>query len=67
VKLSDDIPGGDRYAAHVAREHRCGRSFREILDDSYLRPLSSECRRRLLDRPELIRAVVVDTGLVKRR
>jgi len=67
VRLFVDIPGRDRYVAYVARQHRSGRSVREILDDSYLRSLSSERRLRLLDRPELIHAVVVDTGRADER
>ena len=48
----------DRVAAYVIREHERGRSLAEILDDPYVRnrctPLEVE---RLLDRPELIRAL----------
>jgi hypothetical protein len=48
----------DRVAAYVVREHGRGRSLNDILDDPYVRNrLSDEQRRRLLDRPEVIRAV----------
>jgi hypothetical protein len=66
MPLFADI-GGDRYVAYVVREHGCGRAIREILEDPYLRRLSEGHRTHLLDRPELIRAVVADTGLARRR
>jgi hypothetical protein len=48
----------DRVAAYVIREHERGRALAEILDDPYVRnrctPQETE---RLLDRPELIRAL----------
>jgi hypothetical protein len=48
----------DQLAAYVIREHGLGRSITEIMDDPYLRNRSSpEDRRRLLERPDVIRAV----------
>jgi hypothetical protein len=56
----------ERVAAYVIREHERGRSLAEILEDPYVRNRCSASERaRLLDRPELIRAigddVVADT------
>ena len=65
MKLFADIHGGERYPAYVVREHRRGRSLREILEDPYLRRLSVGGREHLLDRPDVIRAVAADTGLAK--
>ena len=50
--------GEDRIAAYVIREHERGRPLSEILDDPYIkyRTTPSE-RERLLDRPEVIRAL----------
>jgi hypothetical protein len=48
----------DRVAAYLIREHERGRSLDEILDDPYVKNRSTpEERARLLDRPELIRAL----------
>jgi hypothetical protein len=48
----------DRVAAYVIREHERGRSLDEILEDPYVRNrCTPEERARLLDRPELIRAL----------
>jgi len=48
----------ERVAAYVIREHGQGRSLSEILDDPYVRNrLSDRARARILDRPEVIRAV----------
>jgi hypothetical protein len=48
----------DRVAAYVIREHERGRSLSEILEDPYVRNRSTpEEQARLLDRPELIRAL----------
>ncbi len=48
----------ERLAAYVIREHDRGRSLDEILEDRYLinRATPSQ-RQRLLDRPEVIRAI----------
>jgi hypothetical protein len=53
----------DALAAYVVREHRQGRSLEDILDDPYLKNRATdEQRLRLLERPEVIRAVGEDTA-----
>lgn len=56
--LFSSSSGEDRVAAYLIREHERGRSLTEILDDPYVR---NRCtpreQERLLDRPELIRAL----------
>lgn len=53
----------EALAAYIIREHRLGRSIDEILDDPYLKNRASEeQRRRLLERPEVIRAIGEDTA-----
>ena len=53
----------DALASYVVREHRQGRALEEILDDPYLKNRSTdEQRLRLLERPEVIRAVGEDTA-----
>jgi hypothetical protein len=48
----------DRLAAYVIREHDRGRGLDEILEDRYLINRSTPSQRqRLLDRPEVIRAI----------
>jgi hypothetical protein len=48
----------ERVAAYVVREHERGRSLAEILDDPYVKNRTSPMERdRLLDRPEVIRAL----------
>ena len=50
----------ERVAAYVIREHERGhgRSHEEILDDPYVRNrLTPQQRSRLLDRPDVIRAI----------
>jgi hypothetical protein len=57
----------DRVAAYVVREHERGRSLTEILEDPYVRNrLTAQQRSRLLDRPDVIRAVGDDTVEVAR-
>jgi hypothetical protein len=52
----------ERVAAYVIREHERGRSLAEILEDPYVRNrLTATQRARLLDRPDIIRAVGDDT------
>ena len=52
----------ERLAAYVIREHERGRALDEILDDRYLINRSTPAQRqRLLDRPEVIRAIGGDT------
>ena len=53
----------DRLAEYVIREHNRGRPLREILEDAYVVNRSTEQQRqRLLDRPDVIRAVGSDAG-----
>jgi hypothetical protein len=48
----------ERLAAYVIREHDRGRALDEILEDRYLLNRSTPAQRqRLLDRPEVIRAI----------
>jgi hypothetical protein len=51
--------GEDRVAQYVIREHERGRPLAEILEDRYVvnRLQSPQQRARLLDRPEIVRAV----------
>ena len=52
----------ERFAAYVIREHDRGRSLDEILNDRYLlNRTTPQQRERLLDRPEVIRAIGDDT------
>lgn len=52
----------ERLAAYVIREHDRGRSLEEILQDRYLQNRTTpQQRERLLDRPEVIRAIGDDT------
>ena len=53
----------DALCSYIIREHRSGRSLEDILDDPYLKNRSTdEQRLRLLERPEVIRAVGEDTA-----
>ena len=53
----------DRVAAYVIREHERGRSLGDILDDPYVRNRSSQHEvARILDRPDVIRAIGDDTA-----
>jgi len=48
----------ERVAAYIIREHERGRSLTEVLADPYVRNrLSPSEQARLLDRPEVIRAI----------
>lgn len=52
----------ERLAQYVIREHDRGRSLDEILEDRYLLNRTTvQQRERLLDRPEVIRAIGDDT------
>jgi hypothetical protein len=52
----------ERVAAYVIREHDRGRNLSEILEDRYVQNrLSTEQVKRLLDRPEIIKAIGDDT------
>jgi hypothetical protein len=53
----------EALAAYIVREHRQGRELSDIVDDAYLKNRSTEEQRlRLLERPEVIRAVGEDTA-----
>ncbi len=53
----------DSLAAYVVREHRSGRPLEEILEDPYLKNRATdEQRLRLLERPDVIRAVGEDVA-----
>lgn len=48
----------ERVAAYVVREHDRGRALSEILEDRYVKNRLSDAQQaRLLDRPEVIRAI----------
>ena len=48
----------ERVAAYVIREHDRGRTLEDILEDRYVQNrLTPEAQKRLLDRPEVIRAI----------
>jgi hypothetical protein len=50
--------GDDRITAYLIREHERGRALSEILEDPYIRNRTTPQERdRLLDRPEVIRAL----------
>lgn len=52
----------ERVAAYVIREHDRGRDLAQILEDRYVQNrLTPDQRARLLDRPEVIRALGDDT------
>ena len=52
----------DRVASYVIREHERGRNLAEILDDPYVKNrLTADQARRLLDRPEIVRALGEET------
>ena len=52
----------ERLAAYVIREHERGRSLEDILNDRYILNRSTpEQRARLLDNPDVIRALGTDT------
>jgi hypothetical protein len=54
--------GEDRVAQYVIREHGRGRALAEILDDPYIKNRTTPSEReRLLDRPEVVRALGRDT------
>ena len=53
----------DSLAAYVIREHRSGRPLDELLEDPYLKNRATdEQRLRLLERPDVIRAVGEDVA-----
>ena len=57
----------DALAAYIVREHGLGRPLDDILDDPYLKNRATEEQRfRLLERPEVIRAVGEHTAELAR-
>jgi hypothetical protein len=53
----------DRVAAYLIREHERGRALHEILEDPYVKNRCTPAEvERLLDRPELIRALGDDVA-----
>ena len=61
------ISKDESLASYIVREHRLGRSLDDILDDPYLKNrCSDEQRLRLLERPEVIRAIGEDTAAMAR-
>jgi hypothetical protein len=58
----------ERVAAYVIREHERGRDLAEILQDPYVRNrLTPQQTPRLLERPEIVRAIGDDTIEATRR
>ena len=48
----------ERVASYVIREHSRGRKLAEIMEDSYVQNrLTPDQQKRLLDRPEVVRAI----------
>jgi hypothetical protein len=57
----------EALGAYIVREHKLGRDIGEILEDPYLKNRTSdEQRLRLLERPEVIRAIGEDTAAMAR-
>jgi hemerythrin-like domain-containing protein len=55
-------PAEERIAAYVIREHDRGRDLAQILEDNYVQNrLTPQQRARLLDRPEVIKALGNET------
>jgi hypothetical protein len=55
----------DSLAAYIIREHREDRSLEDILNDPYLKNRATEEQRlRLLERPDVIRAVGEDLAAI---
>jgi hypothetical protein len=58
----------DRVAAYVIREHDRGRTLEDILDDPYVVNRCSEpCIARVLERPEVVKAIGDDMVEAARR
>lgn len=56
--LAPDTRAEELAAEHIIREHHLGRSLAEILDDGAITRACSKAQiARLLDRPEVVRAV----------
>lgn len=57
----------DALAAYVIREHSQGRAVEEIMNDPYLKNRATDEQRiRLLERPEVIRAIGEHTAAMAR-
>jgi hypothetical protein len=57
------ISKDEALGAYIIREHKSGRSVTEIMDDPYLKNRTTdEQRLRLLERPEVIRAIGENTA-----
>ncbi len=55
-------PAEERVAAYVIREHERGRDLADVLQDKYVQNrLTPQQVARLLDRPEVIRALGQET------
>jgi hypothetical protein len=53
--------GEERLVEYVIREHGRGRTLTEILDDPFVQNrTTAEQRARLMDHPEVVRAVSAD-------
>jgi hypothetical protein len=52
----------DQLTAYIIREHGAGRTIEDIMDDPYLKNRTTpEQRRRLLESPDVIRAITEHT------
>jgi hypothetical protein len=61
------ITRADALVSYIVREHALGRSLDDILDDPYLKNRATEEQRlRLLETPEVIRAVGEHTAATAR-
>ena len=59
----ESISKDEALGAYIIREHKSGRSVTEIMDDPYLKNRTTdEQRLRLLERPEVIRAIGENTA-----
>jgi len=57
----------EALGAYIVREHKLGRDIGDILADPYLENRTTEEQRlRLLERPEVIRAIGADTAAMAR-
>ncbi len=57
----------DQLVAYIIREHKSGRTLADILDDPYIKNRAGEVeQRRLLENPDVIRAVGEDTARMAR-
>jgi len=57
----------ERVAAYVVREHDRGRTLEDILDDPYVvNRVSEDGARRVLERPEVVKALGDDIAEARR-